>query len=328
MKKFFAIVLCLVTAVLFVSCEPVPKDDSGEAAKEYVLMAPDGAPAVAIAQILKDGKVGNVNINASIVSGADEIVTNATNGTADIAVMPVNLAARVYNLGAKIKFVSVNVSGCLYMVGKTAITTVNDLVGKVVYNIGRGGTPDLTLKYILTQSGIAFEESETAVEGKVALQYVAAASELVPLLKTGKAEFGVMGEPAVTNCNAKAGTQTVLDIQAEWKKLTGEDYTQAGLVVADKVAENADFMQALIEALENSNAWCKENAASIKDILSGKGSSLTVDFTAEIIERSNVGYVSAAAARENVEKYLNVIKGFNDKLIGGKLPDDGFYYGI
>lgn len=326
MKKFLAFFLCFAVGSFLFSCEKVPDETSAQT--EYVLMAPDGAPALAVAGILNEGKIGGVKINANIVSGADEIVTNVTNGTADVAVMPVNLAARVYNLGVKIKFVSVNVSGCLYMVGKTAITSLNDLAGKVVYNIGRGGTPDLTLKYILTQNGIEFEESETAVSGKVALQYVAAASELVPLLKTGKAEYGVLGEPAVTNCNEKAETQTVLDIQAEWKKLTGEDYTQAGLVVSDKVSADAEFMNALVSTLENGKAWCVENASSILRILKENGSSLAIEFTEDIIERSNVGYVSASEARTNVEKYLTVIKTFNDKLIGGKLPDDGFYYGI
>ena len=321
MKKIFLLIMCVVTALFAASCEKLPD-------YKYTLMAPDGAPAVALAEIFKEGKVGGVKIDAQIVSGADEITASVANGTADMAIMPVNLAARTYNGGVNVKFVSVNVSGCLYMVGKTAITSVSDLVGKVVYNIGRGGTPDITLKYILRGNNIEFEESETAVEGKVALKYVAAASELVPLLKTGKAEYGIMGEPAVTNCNEKAGTQTVLDIQAEWKKLTGEDYTQAGLVVAGKVADDENFMQALIEVLENSETWCKDNAAVLKEILQSNGSSLAVDFTAELVGRSNVGYVSAKNAKANVEKYLEVLKDFNGKLIGGELPDDGFYYGL
>jgi NitT/TauT family transport system substrate-binding protein len=321
MKKLLALIISVMVILGVSACEPASPAES------YTLMAPDGAPGVVISKIVNDGTVYGKTVNASIVGGAEEISANVTNGSADMAVMPLNLAAKLYNGGVKIKLVSVNIFGSLYMVGKTQINGVSDLVGQVVYNIGRGGTPDLTFKYILKSNNIEFVESETAVEGKVALQYVAAASELVPLLKTNKASYGIMGEPAVTNCNKAAGTVTVLNIQEQWKAITGEDYTQAGFVVSDELASNRYFMNALCKVLEENEEWCKTNASSIKDMLKAKGSTLTIDYTAELLGRCNVGYKSAALAKNDVESYFNVLLGFNPKVIGEKLPDDNFYYG-
>ena len=318
MKKFLALLLGIMIALFAVGCEDTTA---------IKLMAPDGAPGVVISKLVSDGKVAGQAVEAEIVAGADAISTNVANGTADMAVMPLNLAAKLYNGGVKIKLVSVNIFGSLYMVGKTdAITDLNSLKGKVVCNIGLGGTPDLTLKYILTQKGIPFEASESAVEGKVALRYVTAASELIPLLKTDKVDFGILGEPAVTNCNKNAGTSTVLDIQAEWKKITGESYTQAGFVVKESLTENKAFMNILTSSLAETKEWCEKNSSKIKETLVAKGSSLQIDYTAELIAKCNVGYVSAIEAKTDVESYFNVLMGFNAKLIGGKLPDSNFYY--
>lgn len=321
MKKLLALIASFVLVLAFSACEPIPTS------KTVTVYAPDGAPAVAIAKIINDGKIGNATAETVIVSGAEELTANVANGTADVAVMPLNLAAKNYNGGVKIKLASVNIFGSLYMVGKTAISSVTDLVGKVVYNIGRGGTPDLTLKYILQNNNIEFVESETAVEGKVALQYVTAGSELIPLLKTNRAEFGVLGEPAVTQCNTVAGTTTVLNLQEEWKKFAGEDYTQAGVVVKEELANDAEFMSALTAILNETTAWASENASSIKDVLGGAGSTLAVSFTPEILARANLGYQVASDAKGKIEAYFNVLMGFNAKLIGEKLPDANFYYG-
>ena len=321
MKKFICILLGVLLAVFAVGC------DSGEEG-DITLMAPDGAPALAAASIFADGTIGGRTVNSSIVAGADEISTNVANGTADIAIMPVNLAARIYNGGAKIKLVSVSVTGCLYMVGKSDLASLSDLKGKIVYNIGRGATPDITLKYILNENGVEYVESDVAVEGKVALQYVSAASELVPMLKAGVAEYGIMGEPAVTNCNKVAGTKTVLDVQAEWEKIVGNGYTQACLVVSEKIAGKKAFMNALTDVLSANLDWCKANADGLKTLLKGKGSALSVDFTPELIDRANVCYLPASEVKQSVESYRGVLMGFNPNLIGGKLPDSGFYYGI
>ena len=321
MKKIISLLMVLGIFLCVSAC-------GDKADGELTLMAPDGAPALAVASILSEGKIGGKTLKPEILSGVDEIAAKTRTGESDISVMPINVAAKLYNAGVNIKLVSVNVAGCLYMVGKTGINSLSDLKGKVVYNIGEGGTPDLTFRYILSRSGIEYELGETPVAGKVVLNYVSAASMLVPLLKKGAAEYGIMGEPAVTNCNAAAGTVTVLDLQREWKAVTGEDYTQAGVVVKGELALRRHFVRALSSALNDNEEWITSNASSLKEILTANGSSLTVDFTADIISRCNVRYTAATEAKGNIEKYLGVLLSFEPQTVGGKLPDDGFYFGV
>lgn len=320
MKKLTVLIMSILIALSAASCTVADADSIN-------VMAVDGAPGIVVAKIANDDNIGAAVAKTQIVSSADEISTAVANGTADVAVLPLNLAAKLYNGGVDIKLAAVSVFGSLYMVGTQAIESIDDLVGEVVYNIGRGGTPDLTFKYILEGNGIEYVESQNAVDGKVALQYVSAASELIPMLKTGKIKFGIMGEPAVTNSHKVTGvTQTVLDIQAEWKKLTGEDYTQAGVVVKGELVNDESFMDALSMALSQNGEWINANAAKVKEVLASKGSTLKIDYTADIFDRCNVGYGRASEMKTEVEKYLSVIMEFNDKAVGGKLPAAEFYY--
>ncbi len=321
MKKLLTLLMALFMVFGATACETVTTDTVS-------LMAPDGAPGIVIAKIASEGKVYDKTVETTIVNGASEISVNVSNGSAQMAVMPLNLAAKLYNKGVKIKLVSVNVFGSLYMVGKNQITNLNDLVGKVVCNVGKGGTPDLTLRYILERNNIEYVlDSEEAVPGKVALCYVTAANELIAKFKTNKTDYGILGEPAVTNCNTKAETQTVLSIQDEWKKITGEDYTQAGFVVSEELSKNNVFMSVLCDKLEENAEWVVDNATNLKNVLMGKGSALDMNYTAELIGRCSVGYKTASLAKGSVESYFNVLLGFDATLIGGKLPDNGFYYG-
>lgn len=163
----------------------------------------------------------------------------------------------------------------------------------------------------------------------VYLKYVSDSSELIPLLVKGDAEYGVLGEPAATMANAKAGTTSVLDLQAEYKKASGSDslYTQAGVLVKGNLANDKNFMYELYTALKNNKTWLLENVADVKAKLNACGSALQVNFTAETIERCNLDSKDSLSIKTDIEKYFTVIKEFDGTFIGGNLPADDFYMG-
>mgnify|MGYP002524338719 CR=1 FL=1 len=161
----------------------------------------------------------------------------------------------------------------------------------------------------------------------VYLKYVSDSSELIPLLVKGDAEYGVLGEPAATMANAKAGTTSVLDLQAEYKKASGSDslYTQAGVLVKGNLANDKNFMYELYTALKNNKTWLLENVADVKAKLNACGSALQVNFTEQTIERCNLDSKDSLSIKTDIEKYFTVIKEFDGTFIGGNLPADDFY---
>ncbi len=329
MKKLFAVILsvALFSVLAFTGCTP---NWGGDEPKETITVAmPDGAPVLAVYDLLKNVKeLDGHPMEYKILAGAANIGTSVLTGEADVAVMPTNVAAKLYNNGADIKLLSVNIFGVLYMVGKTPLENgVESLKGKVLLNIGRGGSPDITTRLILDKNNVPYEESETPIEGKVALRYCADASEVIALLKAGKADYGVMGEPAVTNAVKALQASIVLDLQSVWNDLVGEDsFTQAGVVLGKSVYNDKQFVNALFEKLNHNLAYVVEDAANVKQTLIDNGSSLKVDFTAEVLRRCNLNNQKAVEIQGKLEAYFNAVMAYDPTFIGGKLPTADLYY--
>lgn len=325
-----ALSVCLVFAA---SCgENADSASGGSGAAEkaaYTFVMPDGAPSLSVVKLMKDyGEIDGHKINYRIVPAA-QIGAYFGKSETDIALMPTNASAKLYTAqGVKHKLATVNVFGVLYMVGTKPVESLEDLKGEVIYNIGQGGTPDLMLKYILAKNNVEYEEGTEAVAGKVVLAYVSEATSAVAGLRQGKYSFAVLGQPVATNAlKAVSGASVALDLQAEWKKLTGIDgYTQAGVAVKDGVAADASFMNALYNALNENYSFISQNPAEVKGILADNGSSLTFDFTKEVIDACNIDCKKASAIRADVEKYFTEIAAFDKTFIGGKLPGDDYYY--
>lgn len=321
------IVSLLVSVFCFTGCNPEKNTDT------INIVMPDGAPALSMAKLLQDKPViDGLSTNYEIVAGKNntEIITaKMQNGEADVAIMPTNAAAILYNKGAKIQIVTANVFGLIYMVGKQDVTDLKDLKGKVVYSIGRGGTPELTFKYILDKAGIKYVDSDTAIEDKVALFYVNDGSELIPLLKKGDAMFGILGEPAATMACAKADCKVLFDMQQLWNTASGTTggYPQASLVIRKNLIDsNPNFVKELIAKLTESADWIGENADKIGGIMTENGSVLGMSYTQPVIERCNIRVEKANDIKADVNTYLNVLYDFNKETVGGAMPDDNFYY--
>lgn len=323
MKNFLAALLCAISAFALLSLSGCK--NKAETVNVYVV---DGAPVLSVANILSEEELDGVKLNVKIVPSADNLIAAMTNKEADIAVCPINLASALYNKGLDVKLLSVNITGVLHLVGKTD-ATFETLKGKTVYNIGAGGTPDITLKYLIKSAGIEYTENLDAPEAdKINVKYVSAASELIPLLKQGKAEYGVIGEPAASNAYSKVpGLKSVIDLTKEWDKINGGVlYTQAGVTVnGEFLKNNKKFVKSFYEKLCDNKRYCLENSSEIKSAALKKGSALQIDFTADVIDKCNLTCLKAADKKESVEKYLSVLYDFAPKSIGGKLPDNDFY---
>lgn len=336
-----ALVMALLVTFALVGCEDKDDNTGDGTTPETVtvnVVVPDGSPAIAIAKLVSENPTfAGYDISYTIVEGATQISAAILNNTANIAIAPLNLGATMYNKGMGVKLVTTNVQGSLYMVGKNmpadapTVEKLASLKGKVVYNIGQGATPDLTFKYILDHFGIGYVEGDTAAEGVVTLNYVNTGSELIPLLKQGKAEYGIMGEPAVTKANANAGTSTVFNIQELWQEATGSataGFPQAGVFVKESLltSEHAAFIEWFVTKLQENDEWAPANPDTVSSALTSAGSTSLAGLTSDTITACNLDTVKAVDAKAAVNTYLKVLFDFNDATVGGKMPDDAFFY--
>ena len=137
-----------------------PKEEYSGKIKVY---APDGAPALGIANLLSGEETLKNDAEYHVVNATTiQTFVAGNNAQADICILPVNLAVKVLGSGAKYKLVGTLTHGNLFLLanGEGEITkdNLNSLKGKKVGVVNLAAVPGLTFKIILNAHGIKYTE--------------------------------------------------------------------------------------------------------------------------------------------------------------------------
>ncbi|NBF39106.1 MAG: ABC transporter substrate-binding protein [Spirochaetes bacterium] len=289
------------------------------------MVVPTGVPAVSAANLdvspdaIADGYV----VELEVVTSPDVMGSRLLAGEADIAIVPTNLSARLYNREVDIQFAGGVVWGILYVVADEPLSGWEDLRGREVGMLGRGLTPDIVFRHLAQANGLDPERD-------VVLRYVNATTELAPNFLTGEVAVSIMPEPMLTRVLQRADSaHVILDLQREWARSTETErgFPQASLVYSGQlVQEHPEFVEAFLEAFDESVGVARSDPSGT----ARRAAELMPQLAAETIEaampRANLELVNAAAARAAVEDYFTVLLESDAQALGGGLPGDDFYY--
>ena len=272
-----------------------------------------------------NGEAGE-NYEFSMMTAADELLPMMIKGELDIALLPSNVASILYQkTNGGVTVIDINTLGVLYMVsGDSSVTGVEDLAGKTIYLTGKGTTPDYVLHYILSGNGMDADSDCT-------LEYKSEATEVAALLAENPNAIGLLPQPFVTAaCAQNDALSVILDMNAEWEKLQGEDGSR--LVTGVTVVRN-EFLQ------EHENAvatFMEEHQASAQSMNSDVENGAKLAVASEIIAKEpialkaipkcNITYIDGADMKQALSGYLEVLYEQNPESIGGAMPGDDFYY--
>ncbi|MEW6698559.1 MAG: ABC transporter substrate-binding protein [Bacillota bacterium] len=285
---------------------------------------PDGVTALSMVKMIKEKPAlgEGQEISFDIVKSPDLMASKVIAQEADIAVVPTNLASMLYNEKVPYKLAASIVWGVLYVVGTEDVKSWQDLKGKEVYNMGRGLTPDITFRYLLSKNGLIPDKD-------VQLQYLGSGQELAQSLIAGKNTIAVLPEPAATQVLLqKQDAKVLLDLQSEWGKASGinSGYPQASLLISNRlIEENPGAVDLFLKELANSIQWVNQNPEKAGSYAEELQTGMKAKVVEKAIVRSNLRYVAAKEARPAIETYLKVLVDFSPGTIGGKLPDEAFY---
>lgn len=265
----------------------------------------------------------NVDSEFTVLPSPKAMIARVGGGEVDFAVLPANMAAKMYTAGPGYKLGGVVGMGVLHVLSRDPdLEDWEDLKDKEVYSIGKGATPDYLFRYLLTQHGLDAEED-------VDLNFsVSSGPQLAQLLIAGKIDTAVLPEPFVTMVGAKTEqVRKVLNFQTTWQEVRGSDSTYPITVVAVKpqlVEERPELVERFLAAYADSIEWVNGSPAEAAELID-KYEVMPASQAEPAIPNCNLRFIHSAEARPVMEDYLEVMLDFNADSVGGQLPDDGFY---
>ncbi len=322
MKKMVSLVLAvLLLATMAAGCakEPAPKTT----VRIGAIQGPTGIGMVHLMQADADGTAAN-EYDFTVSSVPQDIGTQLASGNLDIAAVPTNLAASLYQkTEGKVQLLAVNTLGVLYMLDNgNGITSIADLKGKTIYSTGEGANPEYILRYVLQKNGIDPDKDVT-------IEFLAENTELVAKMVKGDITLAMVPEPNVSSVTAQnANVRVALSMNTEWEAVAGEN----NKLMMGCVAVRKDFAEANKTAVD---AFLAEYKASIEKAADAEATAALCEtygiipkatLAKKAIPNCELTFVAGADMKAQIAGYYQVLFDANPKAIGGKLPDDAFYY--
>ena len=320
MKKLTSLLLSVVMLVSLLACGASAKTLSAKTLRIAGLKGPTTMGLVNLLSMEKNGTAA-MDYDLQLYGAADEIVPKLIKGNLDI---PANLAATLYQkTNGGIQVLAVNTLGVLYVVEKgDTVHSFADLKGRTILSTGKGTTPEYVLRYLLTKNGLDPDKD-------VKIEYYSEASEVTAqMAATKKDAIAVLPQPYVTAAQMKdSELRVVLDLTKEWNKVCDTQLITGVTVVRTAYAEDhPDVVQAFLNDYEKSvnaaNTDIDGTAALCEEI----GVVAKAAIAKKALPKCNIVYRRGEEMKKDISAYLQVLYDASPAAVGGKLPDDNFYW--
>ncbi len=338
MKKFFtSTFLILLSLFLLVGCgansidQGLKQEDDlpRESNIDVNIASMKGPTTIGMAKIIQDYETNSLDFNLEdekIVSHLDfhiltmpeEIVAGLSKGEIDLATIPANLAATIYNkTDGAIKVLSTNTLGVLHLVENgDSIENPQDLNGKTIYTVGKGTTPEAVLDNFIKANNLDLE-----------LEFKSEPAEILALLNQEEDIIAMIPEPFVSLAESKnQKIRRVFDMDQQWEKNNSSPMITGVLVArSDFIEENKNFIDGFLEEYERSIDQAVKEPETILDTVIEAGI-LPEAASVHSIKNCRLAYIDGEEMEDVLGKYLKSLLNFKEELIGGKLPGEDFYY--
>lgn len=279
-----------------------------------------GPTTMGIANLLSEKYLGDVSFTMS--AAADEVVAAVVKGEVDIALVPANVAAILYQKTEhKISVIDINTLGVLYIVDKSGdIKSIKDLEGKKLYMTGKGTTPDYVLQYLLKNNGVDINA--------VDINFCSEAAEVITSMAADEKAVGLLPQPFVTTAMMKDDSLKIaLDLTEEWEKVNSNSKLLTGVTIVrnEYLENNPDMVKAFIAAHKKS----VDAAAADLDKTAGYIEELRIvgaGVVKKAFDKCHIVCITGAEMQKDLSGYIQTLLDMDPATVGGTLPDNGFYY--
>lgn len=312
---------------------PATSPSTGTRLPKLVLSGPPASVSTPLIHMVESNALADVADQVSFVpwKDPDQLRLMAIGSKADILAMPSNVAANLYNKGVPVRLINISTWGVLWMVSRNGTArTLADFKGQEIAMPFREDMPDLVFALLTEKQGL---NPKTDFK----LRYVASPLDAMQLLVTRRVDHALLAEPAVSMALRKTQSFPIsvvapslfrsVDLQHEWGRLFNmrPRLPQAGIAAVGAHAQDGALQTRIAYAYARSLSWCLAHKTEAGVMVAKRIDLLSPEAVADSLTVSQMEAVPAGRARYELEPFYTQLLQRNPALVGGKLPDAGFY---
>lgn len=244
----------------------------------------------------------------------------------DIACLPANLAAVLYNKSkGGLRVLGITNEQVLELVENgESMLEPKDLKGKTIYTTGQGATPQACLEAFLKKLGI---DPKTDVK----IQYFPEAAEAGKNLLAKEGAVGFLPQPFATavQVQSKGLVRVPFSFKDAWEKaFAGKVHIVTGIMVATAdFPVEGDILKAWAKQMSQSFTWTNMHPKEAAEMIEEAGI-VKAPIAEQAIPHCDIHWLDESASpslEQRLRSYYEFLQKENPKLIGGQLPGDDFY---
>ena len=275
--------------------------------KMYLLNGPTGIGGL---KMMKD--YNKITINT--VNAPNNMLSLIVKGEADIAAIPANMAAIIFNRQLDYKVIAVISETKLFIVSaNNKIQTINDIKNNTVYCGTKLAAPDLMLQYLISKEQIP----------NVNINYSLSNPDLSKAVASKNADIAILPEPFVSSAMLE---NKDVHIVVEMSKYI-DDYPVAVLIAKNYfINHNKMLLKEILNEYKKSTDYIINNKEEMKNLIKEGNMIINAEAAYYGLNRMGLVFYDGEKMKFALNSYYNFLYNFDKKLIGGKIPNDNFYY--
>ena len=317
MKKISTLILTIILVVNLTGCS----------LSKYVRVKTyNGLPAISICKLIKeeDNIKSSYKTSYTIESNDKKLIESLNKKEVDIALVPTDMAAKVYNKNSSYQIFASIGQGSYYLVtSDPEVRGFNStLINKEIAIAGENSMTDNIVKAILKKNNI----DETLVKFK----YTNTVPELVKTLTLGEIYTGIVPETSLTSLLYKHSGLKILASTNDAYENTfdiSEGYPQFSVIVRKDFAKNnKEYVNKFLSKVKESIEFVNNNPLQA----GAYGEELKIPIKPQIlskaIKRCNLKFIEIDKFKQNYEYFFDILYNYNNEAVGGTVPDESIYH--
>ena len=314
--------LSVLLALLLVLSLSVPAVASAAPPEPVRVFTLNGTTGFGLAGLIAEKKDGGASqeYSFSVETAPSNVTAARVNGDCDIAALPTNAAAALYNkTEGKVQVIALNTLGVLYVVtdGSVEVSSIKDLEGQTVYAPAQN--PSFLFQALCDANGV-----KVTVDNSFAQP-----AELNTAVTAGKVAIAVLPEPLLTvACSQNKDLKVVLDLTEEWDKVfTPGSLVQGCAVVRTAFAEeHPDAVAAFLKDYEASVQLLTDDVKTAAQCIEDAGIFQKAAVAEKAIPRCNICFITGEEMETQLAAFYDILKDAAPQSIGGAVPGSDFYF--